>query len=99
MYPSDYERQGTIRLHRQALMREAETERLLAGRSATVRSNRGGGIHRSGFAADRSRSHEWHLAWMLPALFFPFRHALAGVGRWLVAVGTRLQARYADRPA
>ena len=94
MYPSDFELQGTIRLHRQALVREAETERLLAGRSATVRGNRF-----SGFVTDRSRSHEWHLAWMIRALLFPFGHALAGMGRWLVAVGTRLEARYADRPA
>jgi len=56
-----YEVDATIRLHRQALLREAERVRLLAA----------------------GRPRRAHLA-----------HVLARTGRLLVAVGTRLEARY-----
>jgi hypothetical protein len=57
-----YETHQTIELHRQALRREAEQERLLAaGRAPHT----------------------------------PLKALLARTGRWLVAVGTRLEARYA----
>ena len=66
MYPSAYETQATVKLHRRELLREAERDRALAQA-----------------ACPPPRS---------------LRRVLAGAGRWLVLVGTRLERRYADAP-
>jgi hypothetical protein len=61
-----YETEATIRLHRQALQREAEQQRLLV---------------------------------RVPIRAKPLDQSLAHIGRFLIALGTRLEARYTNTTA